>query len=325
MLRSQRIFVTGGAGFIGSQVIGRLLDKNQILAYDNLERDSLQYHAFRHHVNLTLVKGDILDIKHLSRVIGEFQPSHVVHCAAIAGIDTVIKSPVKTMRVNTVGTANVLECISCLPELQRVVIFSTSEVFGTHAYHSEERAVAVIGPVGEARWTYAVSKLCGEHLALAYHKERQLPSVVLRPFNVYGPGQVGEGAISTFVQKALKGDEIQIHGDGTQIRAWCYVGDMVRAITSVLEHPAAVGETFNIGNQRAVITIFGLANTIIRVLKSSSTIRFVRKDYADVELRVPDVRRARELLGFEAEVELEQGISLTADYYKNKPEWPSSL
>src|SRR5207245_227991 len=103
----------------------------------------------------------------------------------------------------------------------------------------QETASAVIGSVGVARWTYAVSKLSGEHLAIAYHKEFGVPATVLRPFNVYGPGQVGEGALSIFIQRALMGSDIEIHGDGTQIRAWCYIDDMVRAVLLALEHPKA--------------------------------------------------------------------------------------
>jgi len=135
---------------------------------------------------------------------------------------------------------------------------------------------------------------------------------------VYGPGQVGEGALSTFITRALKNASIEIHGDGTQIRAWCFVEDMVRAVLIALEDPKAVGETFNIGNKRAVTTIYGLANTVIRVLNSSSEVEFVRRDYADIELRVPDVRKAEALLGYVAKVDLEAGIARTAVAYSQK-------
>ena len=174
----------------------------------------------------------------------------------------------------------------------------------------------MLGQVGEARWTYAVSKLAEEHLAMAYHKERGLPTTVVRPFNIYGPGQIGEGALRTFIQRAVKNEPIDIHGDGTQIRAWCYVDDMVAGTLIALEHPDAVGESFNIGNQRAVVTIYGLASAVVRVLGSTSEIRFTRKDYADVELRIPSVNKARDLIGFEAKVDLEEGIRRTAEYYR---------
>jgi UDP-glucose 4-epimerase len=172
--------------------------------------------------------------------------------------------------------------------------------------------------VGEARWTYAVSKLAEEHLAMAYWQEKKLPTVVVRPFNIYGPGQVGEGALRTFVQRALCNEPIDIHGDGTQIRAWCYVDDMVEGVILGLTHPKAVGESFNIGNARAITTIYGLANTVIRVLGSSSPINFIRKDYADIELRVPAVDKARDLIGFHAKIDLDEGIRRTADFYRQQ-------
>ena len=109
---------------------------------------------------------------------------------------------------------------------------------------------------------------------------------------------------------------IKIHGDGTQIRAWCYLKDMIDGLLLIMTHPEAIGESFNIGNQKAVVTIFGLANTVLRVLNSESLIVFTKKDYADVELRVPKVQKAYDLLGYEPKVDLEDGIKLTADYYK---------
>lgn len=318
MLTGNRIFITGGAGFIGSTLCGKLVEANEITVYDNLTRDSLKDKSFRDHPNLRLISGDVLDAEALSRACADFNPTHFVHCAAIAGIDTVVKSPVTTLKVNMLGTANALVAAQEIEGLQRMVCFSTSEVFGQQAFQSAEDTQAVIGSIGVARWTYAVSKLSGEHLAIAYYTEFGLPTVVLRPFNVYGPGQIGEGALSTFIKRALNNETIEIHGDGTQIRAWCFVDDMVRAVLISLEHPKAVGETFNIGNKRAVTTVYGLANTVIRVLDSSSTIEFVRRDYADIELRVPNVHKADALLGYVAKVDLETGIARTAVAYSRK-------
>ena len=319
MIEGRKIFITGGGGFIGSTLVGTLLDRNEIVIYDNFSRDSLQHKSFKNHANLTVVEGDVLDYEHVRDAIQG--ANVVVHCAAIAGIDTVIESPVNTMRVNMIGSANVLQAAAELAAaeggaVERVLCFSTSEIFGQHAFRSGEADPAVTGHVGEARWTYAVSKLAEEHLAVAYHRERNLPTTVVRPFNIYGPGQIGEGALRTFIQRALRDEPIQIHGDGTQIRAWCYVDDMVEGTLIALEHPNAVGEAFNIGNQRAIVTIYGLASAVIRVLGSSSTIEFTRKDYADVELRIPSVQKAREIIGFEAKVDLEEGIRRTAEYYR---------
>lgn len=312
-IQGKTVFITGGAGFIGSMLAGRLVEANRVVIYDNLSRDSLRDKPFRDHRNLTLVPGDVLDFDALSKAM--HGADYVIHCAAIAGIDTVIKSPVTTMRVNMVGSANVLEAASRLPRVERVVCFSTSEVFGSQAFRSNEADNTVIGKVGEARWTYAVSKLAEEHLAIAYHQEKWLPTTVVRPFNVYGPGQVGEGALRTFILRALKDEPIEIHGDGTQIRAWCFVDDMVDGVLLAMAHPKAVGESFNIGNVRTVTTVYGLANTVIRVLESKSTVSFTRKDYVDIELRVPSVIKARELLGFEAKVDLEEGIRRTGAWY----------
>ncbi len=313
-IKGKTIFITGGAGFIGSTLAGRLIDDNKIILFDNLSRNSLKDKEFRDHPNLRLIQGDVLDFE---EVFESMQGADiVVHCAAIAGIDTVIKSPVTTMRVNMLGSANVLEAASRLRRVDRVVCFSTSEVFGQQAFRSTETDKTVMGNVGEARWTYAVSKLAEEHLAIAYYQERWLPTAVVRPFNVYGPGQVGEGALRTFIKRALQDEPIEIHGDGTQIRAWCYVDDMVDGVLLAMTHPKAVGESFNIGNQRAVETIYGLANTVVRVLQSRSPIVFSPREYVDVELRIPSVRKARELLNFEAKVDLETGILMTAEYYR---------
>ncbi len=315
MLQHKTIFLTGGAGFIGSTLIGRLVEQNRLVVFDNLSRNALASLPYAAHPNLQLVVGDVTDEAALRAAMAAADPHVVVHMAAVAGIDTVIKSPTTTMRVNLMGTANALEAARHLKRLERFVDFSTSEVFGSNAFRAQESGLASIGAVGEARWIYAVSKLTGEHLAHAYHKEFGLPVVTLRPFNVYGPGQIGEGAIHRFVALAVRHQEIQIHGDGTQIRAWCYIDDMVDGVLRVMEHPRAVGESFNIGNARAVVTIYGLANTVVRVLNSKSAIRFIRKDYADIELRVPNVDKARDLIGFEAQVDLEEGIKRTGAFY----------
>ncbi|HEV7765972.1 MAG TPA: NAD-dependent epimerase/dehydratase family protein [Thermoanaerobaculia bacterium] len=316
MLKDKIIFLTGGAGFIGATLTGRLHEANRIVIFDNFNRDSLTGRAWATHPNVTIIRGDVTDAAAVSKAMIDAQPNIVVHLAAIAGVDTVIKSPTTTMRVNLVGTINTLDAARQVPNLERFVDFSTSEVFGSYAFRAEETQITSVGAVGEARWIYAVSKLAGEHLVHAYHREFDMPTVTLRPFNVYGPGQVGEGAIHRFVVNALQDHDIEIHGDGTQIRAWCYVDDMVEGILLAMDHPNAVGQSFNIGNARAVVTIYGLANTIVRVLGSKSQIRFIRKDYADVELRVPNVDKARDLIGFEAQVDLEEGLRRTGEYYR---------
>jgi UDP-glucose 4-epimerase len=314
MIKNKRVFITGGAGFIGSAVIGRIIEYNKIVVFDNLTRNALAHRAFRDHPNLQIVVGDVLDMAAVTKAMEGCDL--VIHCAGIAGIDTVIKKPTLTMQVNMIGSANVLEAADTIGNMERVVCFSTSEVFGQTALSSSETDRAVIGAVGEARWTYAVSKLAEEHLAIAYWKERGLKTAVVRPFNIYGPGQEGEGALKAFIQRAIVDAPIEIHGEGTQIRAWCYIDDMVDGVLLACSHPKSVGESFNIGNTRSVETIYGLANTVVRVLNSRSPIGFINKTYVDVELRIPSITKSRELLGFEAKVSLEEGIRRTAEFYR---------
>ncbi len=312
MISGKRIFITGGSGFIGSSLIERLIDENEIVVYDNFRLDALSSRPFAHHPNLTIIRGDVLDYPSLEKAMRG--ANYVVHCAAVVGIDTVILKPTETIRVNMLGAAKVLEAANKLPHLERLINFSTSEVFGQTAFQSQEGDSTTIGPVGEARWTYSVAKLAAEHLTQAYHQEFGMPTVSVRPFNVYGPGRVGEAAIMIFIRRALANENIEIHGDGNQIRAWCYIDDFIDGLLLSMTHPNAVGESFNIGYARAVITIYGLAQTVVRVLGSSSTITFVKREGQDVELRIPNVTKAKKLVGFEARVGLEEGILRTADY-----------
>ena len=316
-LSGKRVVITGGAGFIGTTLARRLVDANEIVALDNLHRDTLQGTPLAEHPNFSLHECDVLDPERLTEIV--HGATHVVHCAGIAGVDTVLESPVRTMRVNVIGTYNVLEAaLATRDSVERLVDFSTSEVFGQHAFNVQEAHVTTIGSVGEARWTYAVSKLAGEHMAHAYYAELGLPTTSVRPFNVYGPGQIGGGAIRAFIERALAGQDLTIHGDGSQIRAWCYVEDMVDGALLALEHPAAVGESFNIGNARSAVTIHDLAQRIKRLTGCSGNIVFQPLHYTDVELRIPNIEKARTLLGFEAKVDLDEGLERTIAWYREK-------
>jgi len=317
VLEGKRILITGGAGFIGTTLARRLVEANEVVAYDNLHRNSLDGTDLSAHPSFVFVAGDVLDGEALRAAARGV--THIVHAAAIAGVDTVRESPVRTMRVNMIGTYNALEAaLATQDTLERLVEFSTSEVFGTHAINAREGSVTTIGSVGEARWTYAVSKLAGEHMAHAYHDELGIPAVTVRPFNVYGPGQIGGGAIRAFIEAALDDRDLAIHGDGSQIRAWCYVDDMVEALLLCLERPEAVGQSFNVGNARSTVTIFDLATRIKRISGCPGEIVFEPLTYADVEIRIPNVEKARELLGFDARVELDDGLARTIDWYRSR-------
>jgi nucleoside-diphosphate-sugar epimerase len=308
--------ITGGAGFIGSHLVERLVPKNEVVVLDTLRRNALGAAGLDGHPKVTLIKGDVLDAATVRRAMAGCDG--VVHMASIAGVDTVMNNPVLTMRVSMVGTMNVLE--AALEEgpdrVRRLIDFSTSEVFGRYAFNVTEWDATTLGAVGEARWTYAVAKLATEHLAMNYWKQYQLPTCSIRPFNIYGPRQVGEGAVHHFIVKALQGEPLQIHNDGSQIRAWCYVDDIVDGILLTLNHQEAVGHAFNIGNPRSTLTIHSLAKEILRLASSSSHIEFVPWKHADVELRIPNIAKARELLSYEPRVDLEEGLLRTVYWYR---------
>jgi UDP-glucuronate decarboxylase len=298
-------------------VCQRLVANNQIWIYDSLARNALAQSDIATHPNLHLIQGDVLDASALRAAVDGAAPDLVVHMAAVAGIDTVIRSPTRTMSVNIIGTHNLLEALRPrLAQVERLVSFSTSEVFGSFAYKVQERHSTNLAPVGEARWTYSVSKLAAEHFAIAYGREFGLRVVALRPFNVYGPGQVGEGAIHVFVKRAVAGLPLEVHGDGDQIRSWCYIDDMVDGVLLALFKEEAVGEVFNIGNPRGTVTILSLAEKIVALSGSTSPIRLVPKTYVDVELRVPDISKAAERLGYMPRVDLNEGLRRTIEWYR---------
>ena len=315
-MNNKNIFITGGAGFIANTLIQHLVEDNKITVYDNFHRDTLTGSGYADHKNINIIKGDVLDLELMTASMKGAEV--VIHAAGIAGIDTVIKSPVRTMQVNMIGTSNMLEAAYINGVSDKIIDFSTSEIFGSMAFKSSETDQAVAGSAGEARWTYAVSKLAGEHLAHAYYSQYKLPTITVRPFNVYGPGQTGEGAIQIFIKKALKNETIHIDGDGSQIRAWCFVDDFVDCILKCLDSPEAIGESFNIGNSRAVITILGLAQLVCRVLNSDSKIVFDPPLSADIAIRIPSVTKTEEILNFKAKVDLEEGVLRTAKWMNNQ-------
>jgi dTDP-glucose 4,6-dehydratase len=314
-VRGKTILLTGGAGFIGSQIAKRLAGENRIVVFDSLHRDAIKYTDLTDHPDVSIVRGDVLDREAMFEVTRGCDI--VIHLAAIAGVDTVMEMPTRTLKVNLLGTLNALDA-AVDNKVGKFIDFSTSEVFGSHVYMAEEHNATALGVVGESRWTYAVSKLAAEHLVHSYHKEHGIPVVTIRPFNVYGPQQVGIGAIHTFVVEAIVGNDLEIHGDGNQIRAWCYVDDMVDGALLCLEKEEAVGHVFNIGNPRATVTVANLAHLIRRLCGSSSKIVYTYKDYVDIELRIPSIKKAQNLLGYWPKVDLEDGLIRTIDWYRER-------
>ena len=313
MISGARIVVTGGAGFIASHIIDRLVEANQIVVYDNMKRNALRFTAFKDHKNLKVVEGDVLDAARLDEVVAG--ADICIHAAAIAGIYSVGDSMTRTMKVNLLGCYNALE--SCTKhKVGRFMDFSTSEIYGPYSYRSTETDTAKVGPASEKRWIYAISKLAGEHFAHAYAADFGLKVVTVRPFNVYGPRQVGEGAVQQIVGRALANTDITVFNDGSQIRAWCYVDDFADAFVRAMHRDEAVGQVFNIGNPQATTTVLGLAQALIRLTGSKSNIIFKPHPGPEVEIRMPDIAKARKLLEYEPRVGLDEGLNRSIAWYR---------
>ena len=313
-ITNKRICITGGAGFIGSHLVSRLVEHNDVVVFDNLHRNALQFAHLEDHPRLTFLKGDVRDYDAVRAAVDGCQI--VIHCAAIAGVYTVDRSAVRTMDVNLLGTHQAVKAALDVG-VERFIEFSTSEVYGPFIHKGKEDEPTTIGPIGEGRWVYAASKLASEHLSYAHYREDNLPLVIIRPFNVYGPRQVGDGAIRGIVVQALQDLPITLYNDGTQIRSWCFVDDFVGGVLQCTENPAAIGNAFNIGNPQGTATNFELANMIIRLTGSRSQIVFKPHPGPEVDLRVPSIDKAASLVGFKPTVSLEAGISQTIPFYKD--------
>jgi len=317
-----RVLITGGAGFVGSHLCEAFLDRgDDVFVLDNLSTGSFGNIAhLKGKPGFDYVIGDVEDeplmAEHIDRA------DVVFHLAAAVGVKLIVERPVHTIETNVHGTEVVLRIASKKNKL--VVIASTSEVYGksTTVPFSED-ADLVLGPSSKHRWAYACSKLIDEFLALAYWKERKLPVIVVRLFNTVGPRQTGQYGmvIPNFVRQALAGEPITVFGDGTQSRSFTYVGDVVRALVSLVDEPRAVGQVFNIGNGRE-ISIGDLAEKIKGMTGSASEIVRIPYDQAyesgfeDMPRRVPDIRRIQALTGYKPTVELDQILERVIAHFR---------
>jgi nucleoside-diphosphate-sugar epimerase len=315
-MEDRRIVITGGAGFIGTALAERLVARNQIVLYDRgFEGVPFSYSALAEHPHVQLVRGDIRDYDALAPHVEK--ANVIVHLAAIVGVRNVLKRGRETIDVITVGTSNVLRAAEHGAAIERLMYLSTSEVFGPVSFRAHEGCHPTVGPVTEARWTYSIAKLVGEHLVHSYNVDAGLPTVIIRPFNVFGPKRLGDHAMLRFIASALRGQDLEVHGDGSQIRSWCYIDDFCDGIVAALERKEAIGEDFNLGSAQNTVSIYDLARRVIALCDSPSRLRLTEAAFTDIDLRVPRLDKARALLGYSPRYDLDEGIRCTIPWYRD--------
>ncbi|MCD6049252.1 MAG: NAD-dependent epimerase/dehydratase [Verrucomicrobia bacterium] len=314
-----RVVVTGGAGFIGSHLVERLLAAGEsVLVIDDVSTGRWEnLDAVKDHPRLTVIESRVSVLSDLENHVAESK--QVFHLAAAVGVELVVKSPIYTIENNLRETEAILAAAS--KNSTPVLVASTSEVYGksSKAEFSEQDDLT-IGPPHLGRWSYACSKLMDEFLALAYHKEKQLPAAVVRLFNTVGPRQTGRYGmvLPRFIAAAKAGRPIEVYGNGEQTRCFCFVGDTVEALLRLSQTPAAIGEVVNIGNTEE-ISIHELARRTIQLLGSPSEI--VLKPYnevyptgfEDMLRRKPSIQKLENLTGFRPTTPLSKIIQATAE------------
>jgi nucleoside-diphosphate-sugar epimerase len=318
--------VTGGAGFIGSHLSEALLANGwEVFVLDDVSTGSLDNVAhLRDRRDFHLVVDSVLSPSVVSEVVHKCDV--VFHLAAAVGVRLIVEQPVHTMVTNVQGTSTVLEY--CNKFGKRVLVASSSEVYGDHR---EERPLAegdrrVYGPVTERRWLYADSKAMDEFLALGFHQERGLDCVLARFFNTVGPRQSGQYGmvIPRFVERALAGAPLEVHGDGMQTRSFCHVSDTVRAVVDLMDEPDAAGEIFNIGSAERV-RIIDLAHRVLELTGSDSKLVFVPHSEVyglgieDVLHREPSIDKIRDAIGWRPSLDLNRILGDVIEHTRRAP------
>jgi UDP-glucose 4-epimerase len=314
-----KALITGGAGFIGSHLADRLLDRGDgVILLDNLSTGS---HRNIEHLlgrdDVEFVLGSILNVDLVDDVMSRCDV--VYHLAAAVGVELIVEKPLESLRTNIAGSEIVFE--KAHKYGRPILVTSTSEIYGKNTsdrlHEDDDR---ILGSPLKSRWSYSEAKAIEEILAYTYWKEKGLPSVIVRLFNTVGPRQTGSYGmvIPRFVSQAIRGEALTVYGDGAQTRCFCYVGDVVGGLLALAEHPEAVGRVFNVGGVEEV-SMSDLAARIISIAGSSSKLRYVpyeeayEEGFEDMQRRVPDTTRARELVGFEPNVTLEEIIRMVVE------------
>ena len=323
---SQSALITGGAGFIGSHLAGELLGRgHEVYVLDDLSTGAHRnVELLRDRAGFHLVVDSMLSPAVVSELV--YKCDVVYHLAAAVGVRLIVEQPVHTMVTNVRGTEIVLDY--CNKFDKRVLVASSSEVYGDHR---EERPLAegdrrVYGPVSERRWLYADSKAIDEFLALGFHQERGLDCVIVRLFNTVGPRQSGQYGmvIPRFVERALAGAPLEVHGDGTQTRSFCHVSDTVRALVGLMDATEISGEIFNVGSSDRV-RILDLAQRVLELTGSTSRLAFVPHDEVyglgieDVLHREPAIDKIHAAIGWRPSLDLDRILGDVIEHTRRAP------
>jgi UDP-glucose 4-epimerase len=316
-----KALITGGAGFIGSHLAEELLRRGEVVSViDDLSTGRLEnVEHLMSSPRFSIAVESILNEMVMDRLVSECDI--IYHLAAAVGVELIVSKPVEVIQTNILGTETVLRMANRY--LKKVVITSTSEIYGkSDKVPFKESDDRVLGPTTKNRWSYSSSKAIDEFLALAYHKEKKLEVIIVRLFNTVGPRQTGRYGmvIPRLVVQALRGEPLTVYNDGSQVRCFAYVSDVVNAILGLVNHPNAVGQIFNVGNDEA-ISIKDLALKIKQKTKSDSEIRFIPYDEAyeegfeDMSIRIPDLSKIKALIGYQPSVNLDGILDRVIDYF----------
>ena len=319
-----RVLITGGAGFIGSHLSDAYLNRgDEVYVIDDLSTGSIEnIRHLKEHPRFHYTIDNVANQPVTAELVD--QCDVIFHLAAAVGVKLIVESPVRTIETNVHGTEVVLSLAN--KKKKKVLIASTSEVYGLSAeIPFREDGNLVMGATTKGRWSYACSKAIDEFLALAYWREKKLPSIVVRLFNTVGPRQTGQYGmvIPTFVKQALAGRPITVYGSGKQSRCFCHVGDVVGGLVKLMDTDAAVGEVFNVGSNQE-ITIVELAKRVKELANSESEIVFVPYDEAyeegfeDMPRRIPDISKVNKLVGFKPAMELDGILKSVIDFHSGQ-------
>lgn len=314
----EHVVITGGMGFLGYHIALRLRQDQAFkrLTIVDTAEEQMQplVMPLLHDPQVIHIKKSILDKECFENISTDVDA--IIHAAGFLGVRNVAEHSRQALDINIIGTRNCLEFAAKQTQLKRFLAFSTSEVYGPDASALDEEHPLVIPSRGR-RWCYAASKVAVEQYTKAYARECSVPYSIVRPFNIYGPYRKGSNAISRFMHCAQKGVPLQINGNGSQRRAWCYVDDFVEGVMLMLNHDSATNETFNIGNPDTHCSVLNLAQIIIALTGSSSTIQVTESDVEDVRDRTPLIAKAQRFFQYAPKVALIDGLRKTLHWASN--------